>query len=207
MALFTEADRKRIEAKIAEVESRTAGEIVVAAVGQSDGYQGRRALHTAGFGILGAALTHHLFLELSADLVLLAELGLFAGLWFVVGLPGLLRRLVPREERREAVEQRAARMFTERGVFDTRDHSGVLIMLSELEHQVVMLGDRGIHARVSTEGWQKHVRHITAAIGAGKAADGVCEVLDALGEVLAEAFPPRPDDTDELPNQVVTEER
>lgn len=205
MALFDEADRKRIEAKVHEVEARTAGEVVVAAVGRSDGYVGYRLSHAILLGSLLASLLHHFRPELDADVVLLAQLPLWGLFWFATGIPAVLRRLVPGAVRERAVQARAARMFTERGVFDTQKHSGVLILLSELEHEVVILGDRGIHARVQLEGWRHHIQHIVAGIAAGRPAQGVLEVLDELGEVLAEAFPRGPEDTDELPNRVTSE--
>jgi len=207
MALFSAADRQRIEAKIREVEASSASEIVVVSVERSDSYAGLRLLHGVLFGALLASVAHHLFPGLDADAVLLLQLPLWGLGWLLVGVPGLLRRLIPVAMRERAVQERAARLFTERGVFDTRDHSGVLILLSELEHEVVILGDRGIHARVQLEGWRHHIQHIVSAIAAGRPADGVCEVLDELGAILAEAFPRRADDRDELSNEVTSEPR
>jgi uncharacterized membrane protein len=76
-------------------------------------------------------------------------------------------------------------------------------VLSELERRVVLLGDRGIHARVGTEGWNKHVEHVIMRIREGRAADGVIEVLRELEGVLARQVPVQPDDENELPNAVV----
>jgi putative membrane protein len=207
MALLSADDRKRVEAKIREVEARTAGEVVVAVVGQSSAYAGRRLVHALVFGVLAASVTHHLVPSLEVDWVLVAHLAYVALAWLALGVSSVLRRLVPHDVRDGAVEERAARLFTERGVFDTRDHSGVLIMVSELEHKVVMLGDRGIHARIETDGWQRYVATIIAAIREGRPADGLCNVLDELGAVLADAFPRREDDENELPNAVIREER
>jgi putative membrane protein len=80
-------------------------------------------------------------------------------------------------------------------------------MLSALERQVVMLGDAGIHAHVQTLGWEQHVQHIVASMRAGTPAQGVCEVIARLGEVLAANLPPRADDQDELSNRVRQDER
>lgn len=207
MALFNEDDRRRIEAKVREVEAGSASEIVVVSVERSASYGGLRLLHGVVIGALLASLAHHLFSGLDVDAVLLLQLPLWGLGWLLVGVPGLLRRLIPDAMGEQAVQERAVRLFTERGVFDTRDHSGVLILLSELEHKVVILGDRGIHARVQLEGWQHHIQHIVSAIAAGRPADGVCEVLDELAEILAEAFPRRADDTNELSDQVTSEPR
>jgi putative membrane protein len=107
---------------------------------------------------------------------------------------------------RHAAERRARGEFFERGLFATRDRTGVLILLSQRERQVVILGDAGIHARVQTSGWQAHVDHITAQIRRGRAADGVCEVIARLAASLESGVPRQADDTNELPNQVREED-
>jgi len=205
MALLTEDERKRIEARIAELELHTAGEVVVATVHKSDAYGQRRAWHAAVLGLIVAALVHRAFPHLATDWILLLQLPLTATSYAFFSLPAMVRWITPLAQRKAAVEARAAQMFTEHAVFDTRDHSGVLIFISELEHLVVMLGDRGIHARLQTEGWQRHVNRIIAAIRDGRAGDGVCQVLDELDQVLGEAFPRRADDQNELSNRVVQE--
>lgn len=205
MALFSKEDQQRIEARIEAVESRSAGEVVVAEVQRCDNYSGRRFVNAGLLSLVLAAGVHELWPLVPTDWVLLTQVPLVALLYFLTGLGPVLRALVPRAERVQEVEQRAARMFTERAVFDTRDHSGVLIMLSELEHQVVVLGDRGILARLQVSGFEQYVKTIVAAVRSGRAAEGVCQVLDALGEVLAADFPRREDDVDELPNRVVQE--
>jgi putative membrane protein len=105
------------------------------------------------------------------------------------------------------VERRAREEFFERALFATRGRTGVLILLSELERQVAILGDQGIHERVQTVGWQAHVDHIIAQIRAGRTAAGVCEVIAKLGSSLEGAVPRQSDDRNELPNTVREEER
>jgi putative membrane protein len=100
------------------------------------------------------------------------------------------------------VEQRAELAFLEHGVFATRDRTGVLILVSTLEHRVALLGDEGIHKKLQDSGWQRHVGELAKAIKDGRAAQGVCDTLRAIGEVLIAEFPPRHDDTDELSNAV-----
>jgi putative membrane protein len=207
MALLSETDRRRVEDKIADIEKRTAGEIVVSVVGRSDDYAGPRVAYAALLALLSAAIGHLIWIDLEATWFLAAQLPVAVLAFVVLGSPGLLRIVVPRDERCVRVEQRAERAFLERAVFDTRDRSGVLILLSELERHAVILGDRGIHERVTHVGWQRHVAHLTQRVREGRTADGLCEVLDALGELFARDFPPRPDDVDELANHVVIEDR
>jgi putative membrane protein len=100
------------------------------------------------------------------------------------------------------VLERAMRAFVEQGVTETRDRSGVLIFLSEAEHQVVILADKGINDRVEPSRWQTDVDGIVLAIKEGRAGAGVIAAVDRIGGLLAEAFPPRADDTNELSDAV-----
>ena len=87
-------------------------------------------------------------------------------------------------------------------MFATRERTGVLILLSELEHRVVILGDSGVHARMPAGAWQAHVARIVGGFHAGAPADSICAVVRELGKVLAEHFPPQADDRNELSNAV-----
>ena len=70
---------------------------------------------------------------------------------------------------------------------------------------MVILGDKTIHERLGPEGWQAHVDHIVEAIRRGETRRGILEVLERLGEVLAELVPAGAVNADELSNRVVRE--
>jgi putative membrane protein len=202
MPIFSEDDKRRIEGRIAEAEQKTAAEFVVATTPRSDGYLDVRLLWALCFGS-GASAALHLALPLVGPGELFAlQLALGALAYWLSSAPGVLRLLLTTRRVDRATEREARVRFLEHEVFATRERSGVLILLSELEHNVTILGDRGIHARVQNAGWEQHVATITAAIHAGRAADGVCRVIDELAEVLAQAAPVQSDDSDELPNRV-----
>ena len=115
------------------------------------------------------------------------------------------RLFLSRVETGAAVERRAFELFSARGLHRTRERTGMLILVSELERRVVILGDEGIHARVGDTGWREHVDHVIAAIQRGKPLEGLLEVIDRLGAVHAERLPVRPDDANELPDGIVRE--
>ena len=207
MALFTDADRKRVEQAIAEVEQKTAGEIVVATVSECDDYHDLRFLYAATCAVAGAAIVHLLQPLLAVSWLLWLQIGIALVAYVAFSWPPLLRWLVPGARQEGAALRRAREAFFEHGVYKTRDRSGVLIFISELEHRVVLLGDEGIHARVQVDGWQEHVRHVVEAIRAGRPADGVHQVIRDLGTVLERDFPRREDDRDELSNRVIEERK
>jgi putative membrane protein len=202
MPLLDQAARQRIEAAVADVERRTSGEIVVVSVPASDHYYDVRLLFALCVALAAAALAHGFFPALSLTVLLLLQ-ALMAVLTFaLLGMAPLLRQAAPHSRRAEAVLRRAREAFLDHAVFATRDRTGILILLSELEHKVVIMGDAGIDAHVNQEGWHAHVTRIVSSIRAGDPAAGVCSVIAELGEVLATRLPIRADDQDELSNEV-----
>ena len=115
-----------------------------------------------------------------------------------------LLRLFLRRDRMEAEVERAAftHFFTE-GLHTTREATGVLIFLSVLERRVWILGDRGINARIQPKSWQEFVDRLTAGIRDNHRCDALCRVIGEIGEVLADRFPPRSDDRNELEDLVI----
>lgn len=202
MKSLSDAGRARIEATIAEIEQRTAAELVVATVEQSGSYSEVKLGYALAAALGGGAVLHLLRPELSVSYVLWLQLAAACIAWLLCSLPWLLARVVPGAYLTQSVEQRAQLAFLEHALFETRDRTGVLILISELERRVVILGDSGIHAKIQASGWQRHVQQIVDAIRKGRAAEGVCETLHAIGEVLTAEFPPRPDDVNELDNAV-----
>ena len=200
MALFDEAGRTRIAEAVAAVERTTAGEIVVVSVPSAEPYSDLRAFGASAAALAAAVLAHTVFPAWSVTWLLWLQLLAFAGAWLLLAWPPLLRAALPKTRAERSVERRAREELIEQRVLETEARTGVLILLCELERRVVILGDRGVHARVQTDGWKQHVERIVAAIHAGRSADGVCQVISELGSVLARDLPRSPDDVNELPD-------
>ena len=83
MATLTQEDQNQISATIAAVESKTAGEVVVAVVGQSDDYAKIR--YTAAFCLtmVTAWLAHHAPLGAFSDYLIPLQFPVFF-LWLQV---------------------------------------------------------------------------------------------------------------------------
>lgn len=203
--IFDEQDRARIEQAVRDAESRTSGEIVVAEVRASGSYGAQRAVASA---VVAAALATVVVLvvpHVPAPIALLAQVPLFALAWLLASLPAVQRLLAGTHRMETAVRARAAQLFAERGVHMTRERTGVLVMLSEVERRVVILADAGINARVGDSAWSAHVASITASMRAKNPGEGVTLVVRAIGELLAKDFPRRADDINELPDRPVRE--
>ena len=203
MALFTEEDRKRIEALIAEVERKSATELVVAILPRSGDYRLPRVLAAVAWALAAGIAGVTFWTEQSPFVALLLQIPVGVAAYLLFGIAPLWRRLIPPDHAAAEVERRAFALFAERGLYRTRDQTGMLILISELEHRVVILGDRAIHERVGSSGWEAYVDRIVRAIRHGQAASGVLEVIRELGQVHAELLPVQPGDTNELSNEIV----
>ncbi len=198
--LFDEAAFAAVEEAVRLAEERTSGEIVPMLVNRSDAYPGVRAAGAAAlaFGagavVLSLDIAHALWLPP-------VQLAVFAlGAW-LLGWRHLLRHLVPPSIRAERVDRAARLAFLEHGITETRDRTGILIYVSLLEHRVEVLADRGIQAHVPDGTWDGVVGTILDGIRARRAEHGLIEAVGRCGDILAERFPPRPDDEDELSNR------
>ncbi len=67
-----------------------------------------------------------------------------------------------------------------------------------------MLADRGIDERVEQGTWDGVVRTVLRGIRAKRVDEGLVEAIQLCGDILAQQFPPRPDDADELANRLRT---
>jgi putative membrane protein len=199
--LAAEAEAKLVAERVAAAEQRSAGEIVVAVVRRSAEYGGERASSSLLL-TLCVAVAVYLVPGVPEVWLVCGQAPLALAAWWLSGLPPLLRYLVPRASQHEAVHARAQQLFLQLGVTETKQRSGVLLLLSESERRVELLADRGIHERVGTERWQSLVQAVSAAIRDGNAAQGVCAAVDSIGEALAQHFPRAAGDTNELPDAV-----
>ncbi len=201
---FTEEEKVRIEAAVREAEGRTSGEIVPMVVDASYDYP-RTEIVGAGFFAMGAAAllswafghaSQWVFLPLFFACYLPCK-GLFRA------LPGFKRRLIPAAEVTAEVEEKALVAFLEHGLHHTRDATGILILISLFERRVHVLADKGINAAVPPRTWDEIVATITDGIRRGQTGEALCTAIRRCGDLLAERFPRKEDDTDELPNLII----
>ncbi len=199
-ALLDDAGFAAIEAAVVDAERGTSGEIVPVIVERSDPYAEVRigAAALVAFAAGGLALFAHP--ELGAWLVP-TQIGVFLATAWLFGRAALLHHLVPDAVEAERVARAAALVFHHQGLVETRDRTAILIYVSLLEHRVVVLADRGIHARVDAGIWDDVVARVISGIRAERAEEGLAEGIRICGEILAERFPARADDTDELSNE------
>jgi putative membrane protein len=81
-----------------------------------------------------------------------------------------------------------------------------LFFLSLLERKVWILADKGIYEKIEQKTLNKFADIVSQGIKDDRACDALCVAIKEAGSLLAEHFPITPDDVDELPDEVITEE-
>ncbi len=205
MGLLSDVDKQRIEESIARIERQSSGEVVVALVPACAEYGLPRALAAVLWAVGAALAAHYAFPLLTSTWLLFGVVPAWALFWAVFGWRPLHRLLVPPRAAEEAASAKAFEVFSRFGLHQTREATGLLVLISELEHRVVILGDRGINGAVQQTGWQDEIKVLVEALRAGHAADGILAVLNDMGALLQARFPRRADDVNELGDRVIDE--
>jgi putative membrane protein len=204
LEVLSPQDQERVSAALVAAERRTVGEIVPLVLERSDRYPGAEWCAATTLMLLGTALLAGMLPWHRPALVLLAQAGLgLVGFALARSLPGFKRLFVSAERAEEMAEEQAFQEFYRQGLHKTERATGVLIFVSLLEHQVVVLGDEGIAQEVTPELWLEVDRAVLAGVRSGALCEGLVDGIRRCGEVLAEHFPPRDGDRDEVPNRVI----
>lgn len=216
--LLSEEERLRVARAVEEAEKNTSGEIATALIRESSDYGVYELLFSLGAGFLFFSLLLLFHSSVAAwvgsffwdgapwqvtAFYGLATAAVVGGVYFAANLPFVDRLIIPRGAARRAVRHRALRHFTESGVYATRDRTGILIFISLLERRVELLADKGIAEKIPQEEWELVLRDLTAAVKEGRLAEGLCRAAGSCGEKLAEHFPIKADDTNELSDHLV----
>lgn len=210
--LIPESEQAKITDAIKRAEAKTTGEIVVCEIPASWAYP----FATFAWGLLVMLLfSAAVVIGIETSLLKLWSIESHELSWFVTlqtvalvlgmllgQIPFLRRLLIPRRIMDAAVRERAARAFVEHGLFNTKDRNGVLILFSRFEHEVVILADRGIDAKVPPGTWLRLDQEITHSVRSGRLIETLVKGIDEIGALLAQHFPKTDGDTDELSNEI-----
>jgi len=211
---LTAEEQERIQSAVQRAEQQTRAEIVPMIVPRSGSY--RDAQHWAGLVLAVMVLTILLTLETlwlpwgwhaaNAAWLVCATL-LVYGIGSRLGTLGpVIRLLTSRERMQHKVRLRAEQAFARHAISQTRERTGVLILLSVLEHQIYVLPDHPLGQQVPGERWAQIVQAVVERLKVQDIVGGLCEGIEQCGRLLSDVCPARPDDNpNELPNQVVQE--
>ena len=114
---------------------------------------------------------------------------------------GEIRILVAQEKAADPVAA-AEKHFERMGMTQTAERNGVLIFLAPRSHTFAIVGDTAIHARCGDGFWRGVAGSMEESFKRGEFTIGLIKGVETAGALLAEHFPRRPGDKDELPNRI-----
>jgi putative membrane protein len=188
------ADQKQaIEAAVRAIEQTHGAEVVTVVTARADDYP--ETVWTAF--ALGASLTA-LFVSVM-ELFRASWTTSAAILWSFMAIVGVgaafaiaamyvpaFARLFLRDTRAAGeVLQYAKAQFLDRELFATPGRTAILVLVSLLEHRVVILADRGLDAHVTRAQWDEVIARMREPLKAGECGAAILAGLARIGELLA----------------------
>tara|TARA_A100001391_G_scaffold113484_1_gene76351 strand:+ start:7085 stop:7696 length:612 start_codon:yes stop_codon:yes gene_type:complete len=200
--LLNDENQKRVARAIAAIERDTDAELVTVLARQADDYRYIPLLWAALLSLLVPLVLAFLPIWLSALETLLAQWSVLVLLALLFRWPPLMMALVPRRVKQWRAANLARRTFLDQGLHHTSGGTGLLIFVSEAEHYVEILADRGIAAKVPDERWKSIVDTFTGHVKQGEVLNGFLECIASCGDELILKIPAT-EQKNELPNHLV----
>ncbi len=100
----------------------------------------------------------------------------------------------------------ARQAFLRLGMEKTKERNAVLLFVAPRSRTFAVIGDEGVHARCGDAFWRELAAAMTGHFKRGEYTEGLVHGIARAGQLLAEHFPPAPDDRNELPDDVVGDE-
>jgi uncharacterized membrane protein len=102
-----------------------------------------------------------------------------------------------------SLKDQALSDFAEFGLKNTRDQTGILILLILKKKEIQVLADKGINDKVPEGYWDGVVKSVSESFKKGEFYQGLCDAIEKIGNLLCEKFPCKSDDSNELPDDII----
>ena len=203
---FTEEEKTRISEAVKDLEGSTAGELVPYYVPQSDNYDEASWYLATLLGVLAVVIFGIMsYMDLVPFHITPLELGVVILIWIAVGyaipkfFPQIKKLLISREKMLSRVSRKSEELFLKEEVFNTGDRIGILLFISQLEHMVIVLGDKGINEKLKAGDWEHVVNTILNGIKNNRLVDGMVAAIGECKQLLLDSgFDNVPKDRNEL---------
>ncbi|MGZ5504399.1 MAG: TPM domain-containing protein, partial [Chthoniobacterales bacterium] len=113
---------------------------------------------------------------------------------------GEIRVFIQRGEVAEDPLVFATRKFHKLGMTKTAERNAVLILVAPRAQKFAVVGDEGVHKKCGEEFWQRLIATMREHFKREAFTDALVEGIQNVGTLLAEHFPRRSSDRNELPN-------
>jgi len=202
MTLLTKSELEKVSAAIHEVEQKTDAELVTVLAARADNYSYIPTMWAAMLALLSPSLVTVLPFWVEINDIMLIQLGVFIVLAILLRWQPILVRIIPNQVKTWRASNLARRQFLENNLHHTQAEVGVLIFVSEIEHYVEIIADRGVSSHITDDEWAEIVSAMTDQVAAGNTLEGFLSCVNACG-VLLEKHLPATSAKDELPNHMV----
>jgi len=213
-----DSDLASIKDAVRDAESRTTGEIALAATGESSDY----SFYELFAAVIAGALVFALILAFHTPIEALiarsfwreetwyfpafcgiASFAAIALCFLLANAPTIDRIVIPRRVRSARVYNRSIRHFAESGVYATKERTGILIFISWMEREVRVVADSGISGKIPQSEWDALAASLATGIKRGDTARSLLETIAKCGEILARHFPAKNENPNELHDGLV----
>ena len=114
---------------------------------------------------------------------------------------GEIRVFISRKATKDPVGE-AQSHFMSLQMHKTRERNGVLIFVAPESHNFAVIGDTAVHTQCGEQFWQELASEMSEHFRHSHFTRGIIHAIRKAGELLAQHFPRRPDDENELPDKV-----
>lgn len=102
----------------------------------------------------------------------------------------------------EAPVSVAQEHFLGMGMHKTRERNAVLIFVAPRSHKFAIIGDVAVHQKCGDEFWRLLAEEMSGHFKKADFHQGLVHAISKAGQLLAQHFPRRPDDQNELPDAI-----
>jgi putative membrane protein len=203
MSKESEKLEKKIEEKIKHLESKTSVEFVSVVAERSNSYFLFRTSLCLALAFFFLSILTSLGIFSESKLILSSAAILAAALfWLLFSWNACLRLLLPKQLKHLEVEEAARLAFLNHEVFATQKRTGVLIYISELEHSVFILADKGLLNVVPANEWAGLAAKLALELSHKESHQVFEKALDEISTKLIPHFPASATNPNELSDEL-----
>lgn len=213
--ILSDHERSRLDERIAEAEKRTKAQIVLAVIKRSDAYAELPwkafALGASIAGLLVFILDLLFYYWISHAMALVAVgVTLAAGAalaLLTVFVPGFARLFLSAHRAELEVRQYAESLFLAREIFATGGRTGILLLVSLFERQVILLPDKGLNDILLRNAMDDVITPMIPSLTRNKICRALEDGLERLTQVLEDVAVDGTAGTDEkdLSDEIIEE--
>ncbi len=203
MKFTDKAFLSRMYDTIASIERVSSVEIVSIIYPQSHNYTEQALLLGPASALLVSAYLMFSPQEFNPWFIYFVSVGIFALVFTMFFfIPQFKRLIIPKSLRKSYPKTIAHSIFSQAGICNTKERTGLLIYVSSLEKQVIIIADKGITQAVPKDSLNALQVRFNDVFNQKSPAKAFLNVLDSSKDLFAKYLPVKPDDINELPDNL-----